>query len=63
MKGAQNGPADVLSHLHANALHVEPNVIIDFKELATAQENDTELVRLYFLQLLNIFDIMRMAHG
>ena len=38
--------ADVLSCLHANTLHVEPNIIIDFKELAAAQENDTELVRL-----------------
>ena len=46
VKGAQNGPADALSRLHANALHVEPNVIINFKELAAAQENDTELVRL-----------------
>ena len=46
VKGAQNGPADALSRLHANALHVEPNVIIDFKELAASQENDTELVRL-----------------
>ena len=34
MKGAQNGPADVLSHLHVNALHVKTNVIVDFKELA-----------------------------
>ena len=44
MKGAQNGAADVLSCLHMNALHIEPNVIIDFKDLAAAQENDTELV-------------------
>ena len=46
MKGAQNGLADALSRLHANTLHVEPNIIIDFKELAAALENDTELVRL-----------------
>ena len=46
MKGAQNGPADALSHLHANALHVEPTVVFDFEELAAAQENDTELVPL-----------------
>ena len=44
MKGTQNGPADMLSRLHANTLHVEPNIVIDFKELATTQENDTELV-------------------
>ena len=46
MKGAQNGPADALSRLHAKALHVEPNVIINFKELAGTQENDIELVQL-----------------
>ena len=45
MNGAQNGMVDALSHLHANALHVEPNVITD-KELATIQENDTEFVPL-----------------
>ena len=46
MNGAQNGPVDALSRLHTNALHVEPNVIIDFKELAAARENDIELVQL-----------------
>ena len=43
MKGDQNGPVDVLSRLHMNALHVELNVIIDFKELAAVEENDTKL--------------------
>ena len=46
MKGAQNDQADMLSRLHANALHVEPNIIINFKDMAVAQENDTELVLL-----------------
>ena len=46
VKGAHNGPADALSRLHANALHLEPNVIINFKQLAAALENDTELVPL-----------------
>ena len=46
LKSARNGPADALSHLHINALHVEQNVIINFKELAAAHENDVELVQL-----------------
>ena len=41
-----NDPADALSYLHANALHVAPNVIINFEQLAATQEDDTELVRL-----------------
>ena len=46
MNGAQNGPADALSRPYANASYVELNVIINFKELAAIQENNTELVRL-----------------
>ena len=38
---AQNGPADALLCLHMTTLHVEVNVIIDFKELAATQENAT----------------------
>ena len=30
VKGTQNGPAEMLSHLHANTSHVEPNVVINF---------------------------------
>ena len=45
VKCADHGPVDALSRLHANTLHVEPNVIIDFKELPAAQDNDTELAR------------------
>ena len=44
MKVAQNGQVDALSRQHANAVHVEPNFIIDFKELTAAHKNDTELV-------------------
>ena len=46
-KGAQNGPADALSHLNMNALHVhvELNVIIDFEELAASRDSNTELVQ------------------
>ena len=34
------------AYMQTHWVHVEPNVIIDFKDLAAAQENDTELVRL-----------------
>ena len=44
VKGAENGPVRALSNLYTNALHVELNVIVDFKELAATQENDPELV-------------------
>ena len=46
VKGAQNRPADALSRLSTNALQMDPTVMIDFKEMADAQENDPELVRL-----------------
>ena len=46
MNGAQNGPADALSCVHMNTLHIDPNITVDFKEMAAAQENNPEPVQL-----------------
>ena len=51
IKGSDNAVADALSHIEANALHSDsadavfpPN--IDFKDIAAAQQHDTELQQL-----------------
>ena len=46
VKGADNSAADALSRIGANALHEDHTSVIDFKEMATVQQEDPELLSL-----------------
>ena len=46
VKGRDNLAADALSRLSANALSVDSVVMVDFKDMAAAQEKDPELLKL-----------------
>ena len=46
VKGADNSVVDALSRIGANALHDNRPPVVDFEEMATAQQEDPELLKL-----------------
>ena len=46
VKGTDNSVADALSRIGANALHDNRPPVVDFEEMATAQQEDPELLKL-----------------
>ena len=49
IKGADNAVADALSRMGVNALQEERSPVVDFKEMALAQQEDPELLKLQSL--------------
>ena len=46
IKGPDNSVADALSQVETNAIHTTQSSVVDFKDIATEQQTDTELTQL-----------------